>query len=116
MHAAAVFVILASLILVPLGIAKIAAVPEMRRRAAHHRIAVAQYRGIGVLELAGAAGLALGLRFAVIGYLAAAGLLLLLGAALLAHRRSGDAPVATTPAVITALLVIGCLVTLAAGV
>jgi len=116
MHADSLFVVLAALILVPLGIAKLLAVPDMRRRAAHHGIAVDRYRLIGLAELAGAAGLAVGLRVGVIGYLAATGLLLLLAGALVAHRRSGDAPIRTAPAVLTALLVVGFLITFASGV
>ena len=116
MHADSLFVILAALILVPLGVAKMLAVPDMRRRAAHHGIAVDRYRLIGLAELAGAAGLAVGLRASVIGYLAAAGLLLLLAGALVSHRRSGDEPVKTAPAVFTALVVVGFVITVASGV
>jgi len=115
MHADSLFVVLAALILVPLGMAKLLAVPDMRVRAAHHGIPVDRYRLIGAAELAGAAGLAIGLRVSWIGYLAAAGLLVLLAGAMLAHRRSGDAPIKTAPAVITALIVVGFLVSFATG-
>ena len=45
-----------------LGAAKILAVPPMRAAAAHVGFSVAAYRRIGVLEVAGAVGLLVGLR------------------------------------------------------
>jgi hypothetical protein len=65
-----------------LGVAKLAAVPPMRQAAEHLGLSVVQYRAIGALELAGSAGVALGLITAPIGIAAAIGLgLLMLGAA-----------------------------------
>ena len=72
------------------GSAKLAAVPAMRHRAAHVGFSIAAYRRIGVLEVLGVAGLLVGAVVPVIGALAAAGLLLLLGGALVVHLRNGD--------------------------
>lgn len=73
-----------------LGTAKVMSVPAMRQRAARLGFTVAAYRGIGLLELAGAAGLLVGFAAPLIGVLAAAGLLLLLVGALAAHARHRD--------------------------
>lgn len=73
-----------------LGLAKLAALPPMRSAAAHLGLSVAQYRGIGVLELAGAAGLTIGLTAPIVGIAASTGLVLLMLGAALAHARHGD--------------------------
>ncbi|TCO28033.1 DoxX-like protein [Kribbella steppae] len=70
----------AALIAVPfavLGTSKIRAVPSMQARAAQVGFSVGAYQRIGVLEVAGAAGVMLGLAMPPLGLLAAAGLLLL---------------------------------------
>ena len=54
-----------------LGAVKILALPPMRVRAAHLGFSVAAYRAIGTLEIAGAAGVVLGVAAPVIGGLAA---------------------------------------------
>jgi DoxX-like family len=97
-----------------LGTAKIRAVPAMRERAAHVGMSTKAYQGIGTLEVAGAAGVLVGLAEPRIGGLAAAGLLALLGGALVAHRRSGDSLKAAAPALISALAVAGYLAALEA--
>ncbi|MGX1372631.1 putative membrane protein YphA (DoxX/SURF4 family) [Streptomyces canus] len=56
-----------ALVLLPLGVAKIAAVPFMRRAAAHLGMSPGLYRVIGVLETAGVAGLLLGLATIPLG-------------------------------------------------
>jgi hypothetical protein len=85
------------------GAAKLAAVPAMRARAAHVGLSVAAYRRIGSLEILGVLGLLAGALVPVIGALAAAGLLLLLGGAVLAHLRSGDGPRELAPALVLGL-------------
>jgi hypothetical protein len=101
-----------------LGVMKILALPPMRVRAARVRAAhlgfsVPAYRAIGTLEIAGAAGVVLGVAAPVIGGLAGAGLLLLLAGALVAHLRNGDSPSHLVPAVVAGLLVAAYLVVLA---
>ena len=95
-----------------LGAAKVAAVAPMRARAAHLGYATRSYQAIGVLEIAGAIGVLLGLIAPPIGPLAAAGLLLLLAGAVVAHLRNGDHPRLLAPALVAALLVAAYLVTL----
>ncbi|MPY56017.1 DoxX family protein [Streptomyces spongiae] len=92
-----------SLVLFPLGLAKIAAVPFMRQAAAHLGMSPGLYRVIGTLEVAGAAGLLLGLASAPLGVAAAAGLAVLMVAAAVVHLRHGDPPVQALPAAVLAL-------------
>ena len=100
-----VLVILLSLIFFALGTAKILALPPMRERAAEAGFSTAADRRIGVLEVAGAIGLLVGFVQPLIGALAGAGLLLLLGGAVLTHLRKGDGPGKLAPAVVCGLLV-----------
>ncbi len=73
-----------------LGTAKLAAVPAMRGRAEHVGFSVTAYRRIGALEILAVMGLLVGLVVPVIGVLAAAGLVMLLGGAVVTHLRNGD--------------------------
>jgi hypothetical protein len=100
-----VLVILLSLIFFALGTAKILALRPMRERAAEVGFSTAAYRRIGMLEVAGAIGLLVGFVQPVIGALAGAGLLLLLGGAVVTHLRKGDGPRKFAPAVACGLLV-----------
>ena len=95
-----------------LGLAKILALTPMRALAAEAGFSVGAYRGIGALELAGAAGVALGPALPPLGFLAGAGLLLLLAGAVVTHVRNGDGPRKAAPAVVCAALVAGYLVVL----
>ncbi|MBC2907898.1 DoxX family protein [Streptomyces cupreus] len=92
-----------SLVFLPLGLAKIAAVPFMRQAAAHLGMSPDLYRVIGTLEVAGAAGLLLGLASAPLGVAAAVGLALLMAAATVVHLRHGDPPVRALPAAVLTL-------------
>lgn len=87
-----------------LGSAKLVAVPAMRAKAEHVGFSVAAYRRIGLLEVLAVVGLLVGAFVPVIGALAAAGLLLLLGGALVAHLRNGDSLRETAPAVVLGLV------------
>ncbi|HSP38587.1 MAG TPA: DoxX family protein [Frankiaceae bacterium] len=93
-----------------LGGAKVVGAPSMRLRAAHVGFTVDQYRPIGALEILAAAGLAVGFAVPLIGVLAACGLLVLMGGALVAHIKAGDGPQEIAPAVVVAVLVIAYLV------
>ena len=66
----------------------------------HLGVEPVQWRLIGLLELAGVAGVLLGLRWAPIGVAAAIGLALLMFGAIVFHRRASDSAADTTPAVI----------------
>ena len=98
-----------------LGTAKIRAVPAMRERAAHVGMTTGAYRNIGALEVAGAAGVLLGLAEPRLGGLAGAGLLALLGGALVAHRRAGDKLTEAAPALVSAVGVAAYLAALGAA-
>ena len=94
-----------------LGSAKLAAAPAMRARAEHVGFSVDAYRWIGALEILAVLGILVGVARPVIGALAAAGLVLLLGGAVTAHLRNGDgfrelAPAFILGAVAAAFLVI----------
>ena len=99
--------ILAGLLIVAfaaLGSAKLAAVPAMRARAEHVGFSVSAYRRIGSLEMLAVAGLLAGAFDPVIGAIAATGLLILLGGAVLAHLRNGDGVREAAPAVVLGLV------------
>lgn len=97
-----------------LGTAKLLAVPAMRTRAAHVGFTVAAYRRIGILEVAGALGLLVGVAVPDLRAAAAAGLLLLLGGAVIAHLRAGGGIKGAAPAVVLAILLV-VVVALTAG-
>ncbi|MFF6954658.1 DoxX family protein [Streptomyces iakyrus] len=93
-----------SLVFLPLGLAKLAAAPSMRQAAAHLGMSVRLYRVVGALEVAGVAGLLLGLSRMPLGVAAATGLALLMAAAAVVHLRHGDPPVRAVPAALLALI------------
>lgn len=93
-----------------LGSAKLAAVPAMRARAEHVGFSVSAYRRIGMLEVLAVLGLLGGALVPVIGALAAAGLVMLLGGAVVAHLRNGDGVREIAPAVVLGLVTLAFLV------
>ncbi|WP_426563328.1 DoxX family protein [Angustibacter sp. McL0619] len=93
-----------------LGSAKLAAVPAMRAKAEHVGLSVSAYRRIGFLEVLAVLGLLVGAFVPVIGSLAAAGLLLLLGGAIVAHLRNGDGARQIAPAVVLGLVSLAYLI------
>ena len=84
--AAAILAVLLALIFSALGTAKILALQPMRELAAEVGFSTAAYRRIGLLEVAAAIGLLIGLVEPLIGALAGAGLLLLLGGAVVVEE------------------------------
>jgi hypothetical protein len=104
--------ILAGLLVVAftaVGTAKLAAVPAMRAKAEHVGFSVMAYRRIGLLEVLGVVGLLVGAFVPVIGGLAAAGLLMLLGGAVVAHVRGGDGIREIAPAIVLGLATVSYL-------
>ncbi|MFG3289083.1 DoxX family protein [Streptomyces sp. NPDC048179] len=95
-----------------LGVGKVLGTSAMAERAAHVGFRIGTYRVIGILEVAGVIGLFIGWAVTGIGVAAAAGFLLLLAGAALAHLRAGDRWPAIAPAIITAALVAAYLVIL----
>jgi len=97
------------------GFAKLAAVPAMRARAEHVGFSVAAYRRIGLLEVFGVLGLLVGAFVPPIGALAAAGLLMLLGGALVAHLRNRDGVREIAPALVLGLVTLTFLLLVLGG-
>ncbi|NUR43932.1 MAG: DoxX family protein [Streptomyces sp.] len=95
-----------SLVFLPLGLAKIAAVPVMRQAAAHLGMSTRLYRVVGALEVAGVTGLLAGLSWTPLGGAAATGLALLMAAAAVVHLRHGDPPLRAAPAAVLALIAV----------
>jgi DoxX-like family len=91
------------------GSAKLAAVPAMRARAAHVGFSVAAYRRIGLLEVLAVLGLLVGAFVPLIGALAAAGLLMLLGGAVVTHLRTGDGVREIAPSLVLGLITLAYL-------
>lgn len=104
--------VLVAAVFVLFGAAKLFALAPMRERAAHAGFSVSAYRGIGALEIGGAAGVLIGLSVPLLGALAGAGLLLLLAGALVTHVRNHDRGRDLVPALVCAVLVAGYLVAL----
>jgi uncharacterized membrane protein YphA (DoxX/SURF4 family) len=86
------------------GVTKLAGQSAMRDAATHFGIPWERYRLIGVLEVAGAAGVLLGLAVTALGAVAAIALMLLMIAAITNHRRVGDPPSQMAPATVLGLL------------
>jgi hypothetical protein len=99
-----------------LGTAKMLAVLPIRHMAAHVGFSTAAYRRIGALEVAGAAGILVGLAQPRIGALAGAALLLLLAGALVSHRHAGDGLRDAIPALLAGLVVAAYLAVLWGGI
>jgi DoxX-like family len=97
-----------------LGTAKVRAVPAMRHAAAEVGMSTDAYRRIGALEVAGACGVLVGLAAPAIGALAGAGLLALLGGAVITHLRAGHRLAAAAPALVSAAVVAAYLAVLGA--
>lgn len=104
--------ILASLLVVAFaatGFAKLVAVPAMRAKAEHVGFSIAAYRRIGLLEVLAVIGLIVGAFVPLIGAMAAAGLVLLLAGAIIAHLRNGDGIRDIAPAAVLALVALSFL-------
>src|SRR5258708_33840452 len=78
----------------------------------HLAIAPVRWQQIGLLEVAGAAGLLIGLTLRPLGIAAAAGLGSLSLGAMATHLRAGDKPAAALPAIVALVLAASALVLL----
>jgi hypothetical protein len=92
-----------------LGSAKVAAAPAMRSKAHHAGFSVAAYRRIGLLEILAVVGLLVGIALPVVGALAAIGLLMLLGGAVVVHLRKGEGLREMAPALVLGLVALAFL-------
>jgi len=88
-----------ALVLAVLGGLKLARAGVMTRQAEHLGYSPTAFALIGLAELAGTAGLTVGLWVPPVGVAAATGIVLLLALATRAHLRSGDPPVRALGAV-----------------
>jgi len=82
------------------GLMKLVGHPSQQQAADHFGIPWARYRAIGVLEIAGAAGVVVGFALTGLGAAAAIGLTLLMVSALTTHSRAGDPPAQMAPAAV----------------
>lgn len=110
----ALSLLLAAACLVP-GTAKVRGHPRMRKAAAHFQIPWRGYQLIGVAELAAAVGVLTGLWWHPLGVAAAAGMVVLLAGALIAHRRAGDAAKEAGAALLALAITIAYLVAALTG-
>lgn len=86
------------------GVSKILAQPKMVEAAAHFGLPVRSFRSIGLVEVAAAAGLLIGLAWAPLGIAAAAGLVLLMIGAVVFHVRAKDPVGAMAPVLVLTVL------------
>ena len=93
-----------------LGSAKLAAVPAMRARAEHVGYGVDAYRRIGLVEVLAVLGILVGAAVPLIGAVAATGLVVLLGGAVITHLRNGDGLRELAPALVLGAVAVTFLV------
>ena len=96
--------VLLSLAFAAAGAGKVAMNKMSQDHSVHLGFSANAYRGIGALELAGAAGLLIGLWVAALGAAAGIGLVLMMVGAVIAHVRAKDAVKDTAPAAVFGLL------------
>lgn len=95
---------------------KLLGVPQSLAIRDHLGVTAVRWRLIGILELAGVAGVLVGLVWAPIGVAAAIGLALLSVGAVAFHVRASDGWTKTAPAVIAILLAVATATLQALGV
>lgn len=86
------------------GASKVAGTKAMVEAAESHGFTKGHYQVIGLLEVAGAAGLVIGLWWAPLGIAAAAGLTLLMIGAVVVHVRAKEKFAMAAPALVLAIL------------
>lgn len=104
----AVSLVYALMCLAP-AVMKLSGTAKMRTAAQHFGIRWSQYRLIGVLELAAAAAVAVGVIWRPAGILAATGMTFLLIGAVIVHRRAGDTVRGYAPALVFLTVSVGCI-------
>lgn len=93
--------IVLAIVFLAAGVAKVLRVPPMRELAKQAKFSVNSYAVIGILEIAAAAGLVLGVvyhRLALLAVAAATGLTLLMIGAVIVLLRAGNKPKDCVPA------------------
>lgn len=109
--ASIVFAVLLAIGFLPLGAVKVLAVADMRQRGEHFGYSVTAFRGIGVLEIAGALGMLAGTMWWPIGAAAGIGLMLLMIGALITHMKAGDSVGEYAPSIGVGVLAVAYVVT-----
>lgn len=104
-----------ALIFLVSGVAKLVGHPMMREAAATLGFSFRAYRLIGLLEIAGAAGLMVGLLWSPLAIAAATGCLLLMVGAVYFQRRANDSVQEMGPALLSGATAIAILVLYAAS-
>ena len=102
-----VLTIVLAIVFLAAGLAKVLRVPQMRELARQAKFSLNSYAVIGILEIAAAAALVLGLvyhRFTYLAAAAATGLTLLMTGAIIVLLRAGNKPKDCVPAVVVGLL------------
>jgi uncharacterized membrane protein YphA (DoxX/SURF4 family) len=102
--AATILSIVLALAFAGAGFAKVSGQQMMLEAADHFGIPRSQYKLIGVAELAGAAGLLIGIAVTALGVAAAACLTVLMIGAVIVHIRAKDAVGQYIPAIVLAIL------------
>ncbi|MEV2221853.1 DoxX family protein [Nocardia vinacea] len=109
--ASIMFAVLLAIGFLPLGAVKVLALAPMRQRAEHFGYSVSAFRGIGVLEIAGALGVLAGLVCWPLGAAAGIGLVLLMIGAVITHVKAGDSAGEYAPSIGSGVLAIAYVVT-----
>ncbi|MEL7155825.1 MAG: DoxX family protein [Actinomycetota bacterium] len=99
------------------GYAKVTDQPVMVRAREQLGVGATTFRAVGMAEMAGAVGVAIGLIdvFAWVGYVSAFGLLALMLTAIGVHLQAEDQPQELVPASVLALLAVAYLAIVAVG-
>jgi uncharacterized membrane protein YphA (DoxX/SURF4 family) len=95
---------LLALVFLGAGISKITKNKMMVEAATSHGFTVGQYQLIGVAEVAGAAGLVIGLWWAPLGIAAAVGLTVLMAGAVITHVRFKEKFALVAPSLVLTVL------------
>ncbi|AXT83934.1 hypothetical protein C6I20_01135 [Aeromicrobium sp. A1-2] len=95
-----VLTLLASAVFAKAGVEMILFRPPHPETAARLGLTLRAFRLVGILELAGVAGLLIGLAVPWLGVLAAGCLAALTAGAIMAHRRAGDTWLVAAPAIV----------------
>lgn len=105
------FAVLLAIGFLSLGAVKVLAVAPMRGRAEHLGYSVTAFRGIGVLEIAAAVGVLVGMSWWPLGATAGIGLVLLMIGAVVTHVKAGDSVSQYAPSIGVGVLSLAYVVT-----
>jgi DoxX-like family len=101
-----VLAVVAALGMLAAGLAKVTRSSSMVKSAEHLGFSSTAHAGIGVLEVAAAVGLVIGIWVPLLGLLAAGGVVLLLVGAVISHARAGDGLGDKAPALVLGVVAV----------